>query len=220
MRRIILTLLAMLTFATPVFCAEFLPKYRNSFQNYGIGIYFGEGKITVYEEPSTTSKVLATVDWNKDYAFINNVQTKPQNVFIVFLPDNALAGFVAVDEEGAEFTKIVYDAQKQLTGWIKNTPENKPFYWRQLFYKYGRSKGLYFFSDTPKDEKSLKMAPEDTSEISYNFIYPKYIRLQLIKGNWALLKVVDYDDEQKVGWFQWRNPDGTLNMFPQFKEKY
>ena len=72
------------------------------------------------------------------------------------------------------------------------------------------------FADVRKDERLLRLAPDEDSEVSYEFIYPKYIRLQLIKGNWALIKVVDYDNEQKVGWFKWRNPDGTLNLFPEF----
>lgn len=216
MRNTILSLLFLLCFASNVFGVEFLPKYKDNFKNYGIGLYFGDGVATVYEKPNDTSTIIAKLTWNTDKVYINERVTEPKNVFAVFLPTNALSGFIAIDENDEKYTKIIYDNSKQLTGWVKNSPDVKAYYWRQLFYKYGRTKGLYLFADTPKSDKVLKLAPEDDAEISYEFIYPKHIRLQLIKGNWALLKVVDYDNEQKVGWFKWRNPDGTLNMFPKF----
>ena len=126
--------------------------------------------------------------------------------------------FIAIDEEKNEYTKVIYDTSNGLSGWIKNPPDSKAFYWRQLFYKYGKYKGIYLFANVKENDKVLRLSPEDDADISYSFIYPKYIRLQLIKGNWALLKVLDYDNEQKVGWFKWRNQDGTLNAFPCFKD--
>ena len=216
MKKIILGLIICLLCAVPAFCVEFMPKYKDNLKDCGIGLYFSEGAATVYEKPDENSKVIAKLSWDSDKVILNDMIMPPKNVFAVFIPSNALSGFIAVDEEG-EYTKIIYNNAKQQTGWIKNAPDTKVYYWRQLFYKYGKTKGLYLFSDTPKDDRNLKLAPEEDSEISYEFIYPKYIRLQLIKGNWALVKVVDYDNEQKVGWFKWRNSDGTLNMFPQFK---
>lgn len=200
----------------PCFSAEFLPKYNDNIVNYGIGLYFGEGSAIVYEEPDEKSHVVAKLYWDADKVQINDRILAPKNVFAVFLPKNALSGFIALDEQNENYTQIIYDNSKGLTGWIKNAPDTRVFYWRQLFYKYGKTKGLYLFANIPKDERYLKLSPNEDSDISYEFIYPKYIRLQLIKGNWALLKVVEYNDEQKVGWFKWRNSDGTLNMFPQF----
>ncbi|MCR4880994.1 MAG: hypothetical protein K6A44_03470 [bacterium] len=216
MKKILAALIFAIVLTLPAFCAEFLPKYKSSITDYGIGIYFGDGKATVYAEPDDKSNVVAKLSWDTEKVKINGEETIPKNVFGVFLPENALSGFIALDELGTEYTKIVYDTAKGLSGWIKNAPDNKVFYWRQLFYKYGKTRGLYIFADINKDDRVLHLAPEEDAEVSYTFIYPKYIRLQLIKGNWALLKVVDYDNEQKVGWFKWRNPDGTLNLFPLF----
>ena len=218
MRRIILSLLIAFALTLPAMCVEFIPKYKGNIQNYGIGLYFGTGKATVYEAPDTNSKVLAELSWDAQTVKINNEIIAPKNVFAVFIPRKSLSGFIVVDEQGTEFTKIIYNNPQQLEGWIKNEEQNKAFYWRQLFYKYGKTKGLALFLNTPKEEKILRLTPEELGETSYQFVLPKYIRLQLIKGNWALLKVVDYDSEQKVGWFKWRNEDGTLNMFPQFEE--
>ena len=216
MKKIILTILSVFIFNFSTMAAEYLPKYKTSMLEYGIGLYFGEGTATVYAEPNDKSKILANLKWDADYVDINGTKVEPKNVFAVFSPQKSLSGFIALDEIGTEYTKIIYDNSKQLSGWIKNSPENKVFYWRQLFYRYGKTRGLYMFADTLKTEKLLRVSPDEDSEISYEFIYPKYIRLQLIKGNWALVKVVDYDNEQKVGWFRWRNSDGTLNLFPEF----
>ena len=216
MKKIIVALFSVLIFSMSAFCIEFMPKYKDSIKDFGIGLYFGEGKAVVYAQPDDKSEVLARLSWNEQRVNIDNETVQPKEVFGVFLPDNALSGFIALDEQGTEYTKIVYNQNKGLSGWIKNTPGSKVFYWRQLFYKYGKTRGLYIFADIPKDDRFLKLAPQDDSDISYEFVYPKYIRLQLIKGNWALLKVVDYDNDQKIGWFKWRNSDGTLNMYPKF----
>lgn len=216
MKKIILTLFLLFALSLPAFCVEFMPKYKDSLQNFGIGLYFGEGNATVFQEPDENSPIVAELSWDIEEVRIDGETTQPKNVFGVFLPEHALSGFIATDEIGTEYTKIIYDSENNLEGWIKNAPDNKVFYWRQLFYKYGKTKGLYIFADTPKNDRTLRLAPEDDSDISHVFVYPKFIRLQLVKGNWALLKIVDYDNEQKVGWFKWRNTDGTLNMYPLF----
>lgn len=216
MKKIVLFIFFVLFISMQAIAVEYMPKYKNSLSNYGIGLYFGEGKVTVLEAPDENAKVLARLSWDANTVDIDGLKKEPKNVFAIFSPQKSLSGFIALDEIGTEYTKIIYDNQKQLSGWIKNSPENKVFYWRQLFYRYGKTRGLYMFADTVKTQKLLRVSPDEESEISYEFIYPKYIRLQLIKGNWALIKVVDYDNEQKVGWFKWRNSDGTLNLFPEF----
>ena len=217
MKKLILSFIFSIFLILPAFCTDYMPRYADSIRNFGIGIYFGNGKATVYSEPDENSEVLAKMTWDADKVQINDRIADPKNVFAVFVPQNALSGFIALDEQGTEYIKILYDNQKGLSGWIKNSPDEKVFYWRQLFYKYGKTKGLYVFSDVSKEGRYLRLTPDDDGEISHKFVYPRYIRLQLIKGNWALLKVVDYDNEQKVGWFRWRNSDGSLNMYPDFK---
>ena len=216
MKKIIAVIILSFLFITPGFGVDFLPKYNNSINNYGIGLYFGNGDATLYKEADDKSPVVAKLSWDTQSVSVNGIKTEPKNVFGVFLPDNALSGFIVLDEEGSNYTKVIYDNKKGLSGWIKNAPNTKVFYWRQLFYKYGKSKGLYIFANIPKDERNLRLSPEDFADISYSFIYPKYIKIQLINGNWALIKLVDYDNEQKVGWFRWRNSDGSLNMYPLF----
>ena len=120
MPRLILSILLTLLFAFPALCVEFVPKYKENIPNYGIGLYFGTGKTTVYEAPNTNSKILAELSWNSESVKINDNITTPKNVFAVFIPRKSLSGFIVVDEQGTEFTKIIYDNKNQLEGWIKN----------------------------------------------------------------------------------------------------
>jgi len=216
MKRLILSIIFVLCIMLPAFSIDFMPKYNDNIKNYGIGLYFGEGEVKVYEEPNDKSALVANIHWDDEHVLINDTAYDPRCVFGLFLPKKELAGFIAVDEDNG-YTKIIYDSSRGLSGWIKNAPDTKAYYWKQLFYKYGKTKGVYLFANTPKDSKILRVSPDDDAETSATFLYQKFIRLQIIKGNWALLKVVDYDDEEKVGWFRWRNPDGTLNMYPNFR---
>lgn len=217
MRKLILSLIASFFLTLPILAVEFLPRYNDSIKNYGIGIYFGNGATTVYQEPNDKSPIIAKLNWDAENVYMGKEILSPRNIFAVFLPEKGLSGFIATDEQGTEYTEIIYNNSKGLKGWIKNDTENKAFYWRQLFYKYGKTKGLYMFANMDESSKYLMLAPDDEAEVSHKIIYPKFIKLQLIKGNWALIKVVDYDNEQKVGWYKWRNSDGTLNLFPDFK---
>jgi len=214
MKKIILTLIAFVVCMAQCLAVTFIPKYTDDIKSYGIGLFFGKGTAVVYERPTESSQVVANLSWNQNKVSIDGVPTEPKNVFAVFIPEKSLSGFIATDEQD-DYTEIIYSRDKNLSGWVKNDG-NRAFYWRQLFYKYGKTNGVYVFANYPKDKRILMLAPDVSSEVSQTFVYPKHITLQLIKGNWALVKVVDYDDEQKVGWFKWRNQTGTLNMFPQF----
>ena len=45
---IFLGLLFSILIILPAFCVDFMPKYKDSIKNYGIGLYFGEGDAVVY----------------------------------------------------------------------------------------------------------------------------------------------------------------------------
>ena len=107
MKKIILAFILIILFAVPAFCVDFMPKYRSSISNFGIGIYFGDGKATVYSEPDDKSEVIAQLSWDAQKVMINGAPVEPKNVFGVFVPDYALSGFIALDESGLEYTKIV-----------------------------------------------------------------------------------------------------------------
>lgn len=216
MRKIFYFIILVLALVIPfqgVFATEYSPKYHDSIKNYGIGLYFATGAVTIYEQPDETSNVLEKMNWDNKNVYTLAGSKKPQNVFALFSPKKGMAGFIAIDEEGTSYTKIIYNIPGNLSGWIKNDKDCRVFYWGELFQKFGSTKGVYFFADTKKDDKILRLTPQEDGDISYEFLYPKAVRVQLVRGNWVLLRVGEYDGSQKIGWFKWRNSDGTLNMF-------
>ena len=75
------------------------------------------------------------------------------------------------------------------------------------------------FSDLTNDEKVLYAKEDTNSQVIEQLTYPKFITFTVIRGNWMLVSVNDMTKQAKVGWFNWRNDDGTLNMFPNLKEQ-
>ncbi|MDD3594357.1 MAG: hypothetical protein PHX18_07000 [Candidatus Gastranaerophilales bacterium] len=209
----IILILAVMIPMRSLFAVEYTPKYHNNIKNYGIGLYFATGAVTIYEQPDEKSRVLEKMNWDNKSVYTLAGTQKPQNVFAVFSPKKGMAGFIALDEEETSYTKIIYNGQSNLSGWIKNDPDCRVFYWGELFQKFGSARGLYFFADTRKEDRILRLTPQEDGAISYEFLYPKAVKAQLVRGNWVLLRVGEYDGTQKIGWFKWRNADGTLNMF-------
>ena len=71
----------------------------------------------------------------------------------------------------------------------------------------------------PKSKKNLYAKEDTSSQVLAELTYPKYINFTVIRGNWMLASVQDISKQPKIGWYNWRNEDGTLNMFPNFKEQ-
>ena len=47
--------------------------------------------------------------------------------------------------------------------------------------------------------------------------YPQKINLNVIRGNWALVSVMDLDKIPKTGYIRWRSDDGVRYFFPAVK---
>ena len=71
MRKIILSLIFLLFITLPALAVDYMPKYNSDIKNYGIGLYFGEGKATLYAQPDDKSHVIAKLAWDADYVYIN-----------------------------------------------------------------------------------------------------------------------------------------------------
>ena len=105
------------------------------------------------------------------------------------------------------------------TGWVYN-PDKKAFMtYKGLFYRYGKKYGIRFFNDLTEDEKVLYSREDITSKILDKINYPRFVTFTVIRGNWLLATVNDRTKQPKVGWFNWRNDNGTLNMFPNLSEQ-
>ena len=47
--------------------------------------------------------------------------------------------------------------------------------------------------------------------------YPQKIKLTALRGNWALVSVLDMDKTPKTGFLKWRSADGEIYAFPEIK---
>ena len=71
--------------------------------------------------------------------------------------------------------------------------------------------------DSPDELEILKAKSEDLSQTVSTLRYVKQIRVTAIRGNWALVSVVDLDKTPKMGYLRWRGDDGTIYAFPNIK---
>ena len=71
--------------------------------------------------------------------------------------------------------------------------------------------------DAPEDVETLHAKSEDLSQNVSKLRYVKQIRLTAVRGNWALVSVVDIDKTPKTGYLRWRSDDGKIYAFPNIK---
>ena len=86
------------------------------------------------------------------------------------------------------------------------------------FYNmYGRKYGLYILKGAPESVKNIKSAPDESSQFIAEMNMPTKIKLNVIRGNWALVSVLDLDRTPKTGYIRWRGDDGIHYLFPDIK---
>lgn len=220
MKKVFLTLIVFTVLTIPALASGYLPKYKNTVKHFGIGVYLAPKQIFIYKEPDEASKVVEVIQWNNvGIRPAINQEMKPNEAMITFLPEKNMAIF-AVEEDIEGWYKIIYDQVNNRAGWVKNNKDSTFFIWKDFINKYGRSHGFYFWSDTPDSSKVLRSAPDMKLPPNNKFIYPKQIKLQMLRGNWMLLKIVDIDNISKVGWFKWRDNDGRFKLFLKLHQKF
>ena len=186
--------------------AGYMPYYSNSIPNDALGLYQTTGDVKIYESPFDTAKEKETLVL--DYT---NMQ---EGVFAAFVAEKKLS-FLYVTDVGDGWLEVIYDKDKNLRGWIK--PEDKFLFnsWMTFYNMYGRKYGLKLMKDLPNDYKVLRAAPEDGAQIVSRINYPQKIKMTALRGNWALVSVLDMDKTPKTGFLKWRNSSGEIYAFPE-----
>ncbi len=174
---------------------------------------------TVYKYPNADSDVIREVNYDdlKKSAIVNSIDMRKVS-YIAHVPSNNVALLTVDQNPGDNWYNIYLNQETGETGWVYNDTPNAFLTYKELFYKYGKKYGIRIFNDLPKDEKVLYASESKDSQVLEELTYPKYISFTVIRGNWLLASVNDMSKQAKVGWFNWRNDDGTLNMFPNFKD--
>ena len=217
---LIITTFLLFMFAIPS-KADILPLSSKSIKHYGEGVINMPKSYTVYQYPDWNSHILREVNYDniKKSAIVNTIDMRKVS-YVAYVPSNNVALLTVEINPGNDWYCVYLNQETGETGWVYNEDKSAFMTYRNLFYKYGKQYGLRAFSDLSQEEKVLYSAEDLNSKVVDEFTYPKYINFTVIRGNWMLATVTDLTSKQaKVGWFNWRNEDGTLNMFPNFKEQ-
>ncbi len=155
-----------------------------------------------------------TISWTKDKLMPEGLAY--DDVFSVFIMSKELA-LMAVDDETEEWVKLIYDNKNNKSGWMKKDDPFKFMTWINFYNTYGRKYGLKILKDAPESVYDLRAKTEDDSQAVAHINHPEFIKLNVIKGNWALVSVVDIDKTPKTGYIRWRSDDGVKYVFPAIK---
>lgn len=200
--------------------ADIIPLSSKSIKHYGIGVLNMPSDYTVYQYPYKDAKIIREVNYDnlRRSAIVNSVDMRKVS-YIAYVPSNNVALLTVELSPGNDWYCVFLNQETGETGWVYNNDKNAFMTYRKLFYKYGKKYGVRFFNDLNADEKVLYSKEDINSKVLEQINYPRFVSFTVIRGNWLLATVNDTSKQAKVGWFNWRNDDGTLNMFPNFKEQ-
>lgn len=215
MKKIFLTLLMLIGMAISAVAVEnVVPentclKFTNT-----IGLYQASDKITLYKEPDENSDIVMSIRWNKNGIIPETLDF--DDLFVVYMPSRYLA-LMAVTDETEDWVEVIYNNETGAKGWMKQDDPYKFSTWTMFFNMYGRKYGLRILKGAPDIIKDLKAQPDEKSQTVARVNIPSKINLTVIRGNWALVSVMDLDKTPKTGYIRWRGDDGVKYLFPNIK---
>lgn len=198
-------------FVLPVF-ADTQPYYMNHIPKSAIGLYQTDDSITIYEEPNQESKIVRTIDFSyKD-------ETMPDGIFALLINEKRL-GFLYVSDIGDDnWVEIIYNKNTGAKGWVQTEDKFQFLPWISFYNMYGRKYGLRMLKDTPDEIEVLRAKSDDLAQCVWKLNnYIKQMKVTAIRGNWALVSVLDLDKTLKTGYLKWRESDGSIYAFPNIK---
>lgn len=214
MKKLILTFVLFLSFAARTFAVDVMPtadslNYINTFGIYQVG-----HTIVIYNEPDDKAQIIKKIVWNKEGAVPNEVKLK--DLFVIYIEKKDLA-LMAVTDETDDWVEVVYDNSKGSKGWIKKDDPYKFNTWMNFYNMYGRKYGLIILKGAPDSVNRMYGTPEDSAKVISTINHPELINLNIIRGNWMLVTVVDADNTPKTGYIRWRSDDGVKYLFPDLE---
>jgi hypothetical protein len=179
-----------------------------------VGLYQVGDDVVIYKEPDENSQILYRVRWTSDEFFPEEIGF--DKFFEVFLPKKNLA-LVRVNDFLDDWVEIIYDKPNNKTGWIKSDDPYKFMTWINFYNTYGKKYGLTMLKSAPEQCKEIKASTDDNSKTISTINQPQQINLNVIRGNWALVSVLDLDKAPKTGYIRWRSDDGVRYFFPSIR---
>lgn len=197
-----------------VYSKDILPIRPTLKTNSTVGVYQVGDDVTIYKEPDENSMVLYRIRWDKDEFYPESIGAS--NFFSVYIDKKDLA-LVNVVDVTDNWVEIIYDNSTGKTGWIKKDDPYKFMTWINFYNTYGKKYGLVMLKGAPDICKNIKGTPDDKAQNISIINMPQQIKLVVIRGNWALVSVLDMDKTPKTGYIRWRADDGVRYFFPIMK---
>ena len=214
MKKFLLILAILLLAPVKAFCGDVIPQYVSIQQANTLGVYQAPNEIVLYSEPSEASTLIHSISWIGDKIFPESVRA--QDLFVVYIPEKNL-GFLAVADETEDWVQVIYNNSTGAKGWIKKDDPYRFATWVMFYNMYGRKYGLNLLKEAPAEAKDLHVSTDEKSQIVGTINMPKKINLNLVRGNWALVSVMDIDKTPKTGYVRWRSDKGVKYYFPAIK---
>ncbi len=214
MKKFLLILSILLMLPLSGYCADVVPQYVSIQQTNTLGLYQAPNEIMLYKEPSEASTLVHSISWIGEKIFPESV--RPQDLFVVYVPSKNLA-YLAVTDETEDWVQVIYNNSTGAKGWIKKDDPYRFSTWVMFYNMYGKKYGLNLLKEAPDSAKDLHVATDDKSQIVGTINMPKKINLNLVRGNWALVSVMDIDRTPKTGYVRWRSDKGVKYYFPAIK---
>ena len=214
MKKFLLILSILLILPLSGYCADVVPQYVSIQQTNTLGLYQAPNEIMLYKEPSEASTLVHSISWIGEKIFPESV--RPQDLFVVYVPSKNLA-YLAVTDETEDWVQVIYNNSTGAKGWIKKDDPYRFSTWVMFYNMYGKKYGLNLLKEAPDSAKDLHVATDDKSQIVGTINMPKKINLNLVRGNWALVSVMDIDRTPKTGYVRWRSDKGVKCYFPAIK---
>ena len=213
-KKILAAVSLILYLSLPAMCKDVIPSYGSTLHTKTYGFYQVGKKIVLHKEPDENSEVVQTINWTADNLTPENLSF--DDVFSVLVGSKELA-LMAVDDETEDWVKLIYDNKNNLSGWMKKDDPYKFMTWIHFYNTYGKKYGLKILKDAPENTYTLHSDTEDSSQAVAHINHPQFIKLNVLRGNWVLVSVVDLDKIPKTGYIRWRSDDGVKYLFPDIK---
>lgn len=223
---LVCSLMFLLTTPSIALIRGFSPDNYPSEKLTGLGVYFAPDTINIYSQPTYDSSVIQRIHYEYSALMLDTLTTKNQNpheVFLAYYPYKKIALMTVIDEV-PDWIKVIYDYEKNLSGWInlKNTSTKTEYNrlvgnyytWFEFMRMIARKRGIYYIKGVPEEYKKLRASTEDNAQIIYDdFTKVKGLVIKVIRGNWMLVKACDFGSTSPIGWIRWRDDDGNILIF-------
>ena len=214
MKKFILSLIIAFITSCTTYAKDVIPIRPTDNHINTVGLYQVGDDITIYKEPNENSQILYRIRYNNTEFFPTEIGF--EKFFIVYLEKKSLA-LVGVVDYLDDWVEIVYDNSSGATGWIKKDDPYKFMTWINFYNNYGKKYGLTLLKSTPNSCLDIKSSTDEKSKTIDTINQPEMIKLNVIRGNWALVSVFDMDRTPKTGYVKWRSEDGVKYFFPTLR---